>query len=324
MSAIRKSFIITLAGILISQFAFAKGQKAKDAREFEPTEMDLVVLADGEDLESSLRRYGFDDLKCKGCIYEYVLKSNGLTEEQARQLNTGDSYHAPFPKCFYGQHEYCKDGRTREKNRIFKVHGKHKDRSLELFVRELKSKEKVDVLDVGMGFGRFLLQLQEEYANSTFSGINKNSNNKPRTDREAKEIAEFFNIKLNAANSLRFYQQDLNEIKELPGEKFDLITSNSTIMYIKDKVDLIHQIYMKLKPGGRAYIHVNLFYINGADICQFFSKKSYETFNCMGRSLILTKTTRDLEFPKMRMTNTVWGDFPPGYKTHYEVLSDKE
>jgi ubiquinone/menaquinone biosynthesis C-methylase UbiE len=132
---------------------------------------------------------------------------------------------------------------------------------LEDIIHEMHEKnrlagEKTRVMEVGIGNGRVLMELKKKFPDVEFYGINRG---KTRTfyRREsfiltALKFEIFTKAEVEEIDLPYVIFQDLDFGTRIPyaNQKFDLIFSQSTILYIKYKFELFNEIMRILRRGG--------------------------------------------------------------------------
>jgi len=151
-------------------------------------------------------------------------------------------------------------GKTRglhEINRIFKT-----SKPIESVVANfLMKKTTVEVLEVGFGWGRALMELAWQFhgKNVVFHGVEA----KPRPPIEKREdlckiAIQFDSIPQSELPNFKLPQVYFYDASTLhfDDETMDFIYSAVTIRFIRDKIKFIEEVCRVLKPGGCAALHL--------------------------------------------------------------------
>jgi len=128
----------------------------------------------------------------------------------------------------------------------------------------LKNRKEKDfkVLEIGMGSGRFLLELQKLFPKIQTYGINKEKDSLLSSNKELMSTALFFDIftreTIKDVHMPKLYFMDLSSGK-LPFKDnfFDLVVSQATIMFLERKDTLINEVWRTLKPSGVAFLNTS-------------------------------------------------------------------
>ncbi len=178
---------------------------------------------------------------------------------------------------------------------------KHRMRSLYLFYFQFKKlgleerieelEDEADVLDIGAGYGRALSEIHHLRPDLRLTGISL-PGEKFSPDLNIKEI-------------------DLNQ-SALPDETSDLIYSRNSLRYLQRKDIILEDIYRRLKPGGTAFVDIQLLEIEGQSLRDFFNEfsgifqwdentLSLRIDKIAGKNLIL-----DLKFLENKSIHSAW------------------
>jgi SAM-dependent methyltransferase len=126
--------------------------------------------------------------------------------------------------------------------------------------RLLESKTKLDVLEVGFGYGRALLELAWRFRgrNVTFHGVDLT---RFVADREAlRDVAAEFEILPQADLAtfelphVHFYDATALHFGD---ESLDFVYSVVTVRFIRRKAEFLEEVCRVLRPGGYAMLHVS-------------------------------------------------------------------
>lgn len=138
-------------------------------------------------------------------------------------------------------------------------------RNSEIVVSTLKelaeNKESLNVLEVGCGQGRAMLELAWMFRDQdiTFYGINKDKTHELRNREHLKETIQRYQIMPEAEidtfplPEVFFY--DAISL-HFPDESIDLIYSAVSIRFIEDKAKFLEEISRVMRPGGIALLHI--------------------------------------------------------------------
>lgn len=125
---------------------------------------------------------------------------------------------------------------------------------------EQKIPENGNVLEIGCGEGRVLLELLKKCPSAYFYGINKKPWPAMRGTVSLKKTAIFYEIfKKSEISSLNLPKIHFYNAKKLHFENsfFDVIYSQVAIQYVDRKDLLIEEVWRVLKPGGVAYLNID-------------------------------------------------------------------
>lgn len=125
----------------------------------------------------------------------------------------------------------------------------------------LEIREPIDVLEVGFGHGRALLELAWRLRDRdvTFHGVDAGYKSPIQRPEDLRDIAREYGIVPEAEldrlelPSIAFY--DATELR-FPDESIDFVFSAVTIRFMADKARHIEEACRVLRPGGRAILHI--------------------------------------------------------------------
>lgn len=118
------------------------------------------------------------------------------------------------------------------------------------FVQHLQERysqgdQEIDVLDIGCGQGRALIELSQRFPSIKLHGVSADDY-RPRLPKNLKPLAENIDYRIGDAHRLRNIFGDV---------RFDLIVSVCTFHYLPDPQGVLRQAYGLLKDSGMAFIH---------------------------------------------------------------------
>lgn len=125
----------------------------------------------------------------------------------------------------------------------------------------LAQRTPIDVLEVGFGHGRALLELAWRFRDDdvAFHGIDLGYKSGIGSREDLRAVARTYEIVPEAdvdgfeLPDIHFY--DATRLR-LPDESVDLVVSAVTIRFMHDKAAFIEEVCRVLRPGGRAILHV--------------------------------------------------------------------
>lgn len=135
----------------------------------------------------------------------------------------------------------------------------HRTRSLSLFLHQAKNlnmndilaglRKDANILEIGSGNGRLILELRERFPEAFLTGVTKFSGEENYNGKESSAIiSQLFHLPA-PDDRMEFVFRDLDQ-ETLPGADnfYDLIISQRSIRYIRRKKELLEEIYRKLTP----------------------------------------------------------------------------
>jgi SAM-dependent methyltransferase len=125
----------------------------------------------------------------------------------------------------------------------------------------LAQRAPMDVLEVGFGHGRALLELAWRFRDHdvAFHGVDLGYKSAVATREDLRAIAREHEIVPDGdvdgfeLPHIHFY--DATRLR-LPDESVDLVFSAVTIRFMRDKATFIEEVCRVLRPGGRAILHI--------------------------------------------------------------------
>jgi SAM-dependent methyltransferase len=125
----------------------------------------------------------------------------------------------------------------------------------------LERRSPIDVLEVGFGHGRALLELAWRLRDrgATFHGVDIGYKSQISEREDLRRIARTFDIV--PAEEIDGFELPLIEFYDatrlrFPDESIDLIYSAVTVRFIHDKAQFAEEACRVLRPGGRAILHL--------------------------------------------------------------------
>jgi cyclopropane-fatty-acyl-phospholipid synthase len=116
---------------------------------------------------------------------------------------------------------------------------------LELTAKRAEISDEMKVLDLGCGWGSFLLFAAEKFPNSEFTGVSNSSTQKEHILEQAKKRS-LSNVKVITA--------DMNDFQ--PGESFDRIVSIEMFEHMRNYQVLFERLSSWLKENGKFFLHI--------------------------------------------------------------------
>lgn len=118
----------------------------------------------------------------------------------------------------------------------------------------------VRALEIGCGEGHLLMDLCRLAPAAELHGINKRPWEAMRGSASLRDTARYYRIFDDAElRGLKLPEIHFYSAEELrfPDAHFDLVLSQVAIHYVPRKDRLLEEVWRVLKPGGRAYLHVD-------------------------------------------------------------------
>lgn len=129
-----------------------------------------------------------------------------------------------------------------------------------LIKKNLELKDLVRVLEIGFGEGRCLLELRELFPDKKLElyGINNIKKGNMFKRKDFLNNAKHFGINLKKQNLLpKPYFYDAGEELKFESNYLDLVISQVAVHYVGNKAKLLEEIWRVLKPGGKAFLHID-------------------------------------------------------------------
>jgi len=126
---------------------------------------------------------------------------------------------------------------------------------------QLARRRELSVLEIGMGWGRALLELAWRFRSEpiSFAGINLEAEPPVERSEDLAAVAEAFGI-VPAADIERFRCPEVHfydaTTLRFADESLDFVYSAVTIRFIEDKARVIEEVARTLRPGGRALLDI--------------------------------------------------------------------
>jgi len=135
----------------------------------------------------------------------------------------------------------------------------------------LNKKNKVRILEIGFGEGRLLLELKKIFPSHSIElyGLNKQKEGGMYSRADLMENAKRFKISVAQDNLPKLFFYDADNGLKFESNSFDLVISQTTFIYIKNKARLIEEVYRVLKKNGYAYLQIDSTYRD------FFKNRKY-------------------------------------------------
>lgn len=137
---------------------------------------------------------------------------------------------------------------------------------------KLKNNQKVNVLEIGCGEGRVLMQLRKLFPNIELHGINKKPWIAMRGSSSLKTTGTHYKIftpsEVKKVKLPTIHFTDAKKLK-FKDKYFDLIYSQVAIQYVDRKDQLLEEVWRVLKPGGKAFLNIDARTENVPDFLDF-------------------------------------------------------
>lgn len=119
---------------------------------------------------------------------------------------------------------------------------------------------RVEVLEVGFGYGRALLELSWRFRDADVGFHGVDLNRYVVGDDQLREIAETYQLipsaELTAATLPSLHYYDATQL-QFPDESLDFVYSAVTIRFMRDKALFVEEVARVLRPGGSAVLHIS-------------------------------------------------------------------
>jgi SAM-dependent methyltransferase len=140
-------------------------------------------------------------------------------------------------------------------------------------LERLKDLPLVEILEIGSGNGRALLEMAQLIPEARFTGTGREKGEEGFYGNETlKKIAPYFNLP-SPSPRMNFDFFDLSEgILPYSDNSFDLVFTRSAVRYLRRKDVLLSEIQRTLKPGGTAFVDLSHFKIEDGSLESVFGK----------------------------------------------------
>jgi SAM-dependent methyltransferase len=119
---------------------------------------------------------------------------------------------------------------------------------------------RVEVLEVGFGYGRALLELSWRFRDDDVGFHGVDLNRYVDGDDQLREIAETYgpipSADLAAATLPSLHYYDATQL-QFPEDSLDFVYSAVTIRFMRDKALFVEEVARVLRPGGTAVLHIS-------------------------------------------------------------------
>lgn len=164
-----------------------------------------------------------------------------------------------------------------------------KNKSIEKFIKQrLKSEKVVRVLEFGFGEGKCLIDLRIMFPDKKVDlyGINDKKEGKMRGQRDFITNAKKFGLSLSKSSYLpKPFFYDAGKGLKFKSNFFDMIISQVAFPYVHNKAKLIEEFWRVLKPGGKAFIHIDSYEKSFPDFLQI--NKETPRFNIYDKGKLI-------------------------------------
>lgn len=127
-------------------------------------------------------------------------------------------------------------------------------------IRKLINNKSVNILEIGCGEGRVLMEILKKFPTVNLYGINKHKWGCMKGSESLKQTGLFYKIFSNKEQrNIRLPKITFCDAEELPFENnfFDLIISQVTLQYVIRKDKALEEIWRVSKLGGRAFLEID-------------------------------------------------------------------
>jgi SAM-dependent methyltransferase len=134
--------------------------------------------------------------------------------------------------------------------------------------RRLQASGHCRVLEIGCGEGRVLMELRSRFPDAELHGVNQRPWPAMRGSESLPAVAAFFEVPPPQAADVPLPAIHFCDAAAmpLPDDHFDLIFSQATFHFIRNKHRALEEIFRVLKPGGEAHVQMDSTAI-GTDSC---------------------------------------------------------
>ncbi len=147
-----------------------------------------------------------------------------------------------------------------------------KNKPIERFIKKrLKSKKVVRVLEFGFGEGRCLLDIRTIFPEKQVElyGINDKKEGKIHKRKDFVTNAKKFGLTVPITTLLpKPFFYDAGKGLKFKSNYFDIIISQVAFPYVDDKAKLLENFWRVLKPGGKAFLHIDSYEESFPDFLQ--------------------------------------------------------
>lgn len=117
--------------------------------------------------------------------------------------------------------------------------------SLELVAKRAKLSDRMDILELGCGWGSFSLWAAQKYPNSSVVSVSNSAAQREYIEQKAEK---------HGIDNLRIITADINTFSI--DEKFDRIVTIEMLEHVRNHAYVFEQVANWLKPEGRLFAHV--------------------------------------------------------------------
>ena len=159
--------------------------------------------------------------------------------------------------------------RLRGLQKMEKRFGKHRIR--DFISKRLQTEPLVRILEIGFGEGKCLLELRKVFPTSLVElyGVNIKKEGNMHSRADFITNARRFKLPLPPRKILpKPFFFDAGKRFPFPSSAFDCIISQVAAPYVGNKAKLIEEVWRVLKPGGRAFIHLDTYELEYPDFMQ--------------------------------------------------------
>lgn len=238
--------------------------------DYDPT--DILHVKSGETLLSKMQSQGLNSLIQDEAELTAFLETHGLSLLDLKRPLTADRFfYVKHPKAYSDkQHRLSRPYNTRSLNLML-----YKTRSFSPNLDMILKQGPQHILELGMGQGRMLLELAALCKTSKLMGVHKGEE---EVDLEA--TAQFFNLDYSDRCEAVIFDLESGNLPSGQVRSFDLILSQATTRYLRDKIFFLENIYKALAPDGWAFIDIHMLHIldaqgNEIALKEYFSRSPW-------------------------------------------------